>query len=33
VRASFYVYNTAADVDALVASLQKAQVRFHAHVG
>ncbi len=33
VRASFYVYNTAADVDALVASLRKAQVRFHAHVG
>lgn len=33
VRASFYVYNTAADVDALVESLRKAQVRFHAHVG
>jgi cysteine desulfurase/selenocysteine lyase len=33
VRASFYVYNTAADVDALVASLRKAQVRFHAHAG
>jgi cysteine desulfurase/selenocysteine lyase len=33
VRASFYVYNTAADVDALVASLRKAHARFHAHVG
>jgi len=33
VRASFYVYNTAADVHALVASLRKAQARFHAHVG
>ena len=33
VRASFYVYNTPADVDALVASLRKAQARFHAHVG
>lgn len=31
VRASFYVYNTAADVDALVASLVKAKARFHAH--
>jgi len=33
VRASFYVYNTTADVDALVASLQKAKARFHAHAG
>ncbi|MFA6165071.1 MAG: SufS family cysteine desulfurase [Gemmatimonadaceae bacterium] len=33
VRASFYVYNTVTDVDALVESLRKAQVRFHAHVG
>lgn len=31
VRASFYVYNTEADVDALVASLHKAVARFHAH--
>jgi cysteine desulfurase/selenocysteine lyase len=31
VRASFYVYNTEADVDALVESLQKAKTRFHAH--
>ena len=31
VRASFYVYNTTSDVDALVASLQKAQARFMAH--
>ena len=31
VRASFYVYNTTSDVDALVASLQKAQARFLAH--
>jgi cysteine desulfurase/selenocysteine lyase len=31
VRASFYVYNTTADVDALEASLVKAQARFHAH--
>lgn len=29
VRASFYVYNTPADVDALVASLRKAKARFH----
>ncbi len=33
VRASFYVYNTPADVDALVASLRKAKVRFGAHAG
>ncbi len=33
VRASFYVYNTAADVDALATSLAKAKARFHAHVG
>jgi len=33
VRASFYVYNTPADVDALVASLRKAKARFGAHVG
>ncbi len=31
VRASFYVYNTPSDVDALVASLQKARARFLAH--
>ncbi len=31
VRASFYVYNTTTDVDALVASLQKAKARFYAH--
>lgn len=31
VRASFYVYNTAADVDALAASLRKAKARFHDH--
>ncbi len=33
VRASFYVYNTPADVDALAASLQRAKARFHAHAG
>jgi cysteine desulfurase/selenocysteine lyase len=33
VRASFYVYNTMADVDALVASLRKAKERFGAHHG
>ena len=33
VRASFYVYNTLADVDALVASLRKAKERFGAHIG
>jgi cysteine desulfurase/selenocysteine lyase len=33
VRASFYVYNTPADVDALVASLRKAKARFGAHAG
>ena len=33
VRASFYVYNTLADVDALVVSLRKAKERFGAHVG
>jgi cysteine desulfurase/selenocysteine lyase len=33
VRASFYVYNTADDVDALVASLRRAHARFHAHAG
>jgi cysteine desulfurase/selenocysteine lyase len=33
VRASFYVYNTMADVDALAASLVKAKDRFGAHVG
>jgi cysteine desulfurase/selenocysteine lyase len=31
VRASFYVYNTTADIDALAASLRKAQERFGAH--
>lgn len=30
VRASFYVYNSTSDVDALVASLQRAMARFHA---
>ncbi len=30
VRASFYVYNSTSDVDALVASLQRAVARFHA---
>lgn len=29
VRASFYVYTTEADIDALVASLRKARARFH----
>ena len=33
VRASFYVYNTTADIDALAASLRKAKDRFGAHVG
>lgn len=33
VRASFYVYNTMADVDALAASLLKARERFGVHVG
>jgi cysteine desulfurase/selenocysteine lyase len=33
VRASFYVYNTPADVDALVASLGRANARFGAHGG
>lgn len=33
VRASFYVYNTPADIDALVASLRKAKARFGAHAG
>ena len=33
VRASFYVYNTTADVDALAASLLKARERFGVHVG
>jgi cysteine desulfurase/selenocysteine lyase len=33
VRASFYVYNTTADIDALAASLRKAKERFGAHVG
>jgi cysteine desulfurase/selenocysteine lyase len=33
VRASFYVYNTVSDIDALTSSLRKAKERFGAHVG